>query len=55
MCRETDQLRMAAYLLVALASFITGLVFGQLGGESHGISRINWPAQTVPHPRTLNP
>ncbi len=53
---EEERSRAWTYLLVALAAFVAGLAMGQLGSvRGQGHSRIDWPAPSVPHPRTLTP
>ena len=45
-----------SYVLVALAAFLVGMALGQLGAvREPGRSRIDWPAPTAPHPRSLQP
>ncbi len=54
--RRMDDQHKLGYVLVAFAAFIAGLVLSHLSDErAAGGSRIQWPAPTVPHPRTLPP
>jgi hypothetical protein len=56
MVMEDERSRAWAYLLVAVAGFLLGMAMGQLGAmREPGRSRIEWPAQTPPHPRALQP
>jgi hypothetical protein len=56
MSPPVDRLRLGAYVAVALAGLLTGIILGQVGSaNTGGASRIAWPAPTQPHPRTLNP
>jgi|HubBroStandDraft_5_1064220.scaffolds.fasta_scaffold431241_2 hypothetical protein len=44
------------YVLVALVAFVIGVALGQLGAvREPGPSRVDWPAPTTPHPRSLQP
>jgi hypothetical protein len=53
---EDERSRLWAYLLVAVAAFLVGMAMGQLGAmRVAGHSRIEWPAQAVPHPRSIQP
>ena len=56
MAQEIDRPRFWAYAFVALAGLLAGLALGQLGAvREPGRSRVDWPAQTVPHPRSIQP
>jgi hypothetical protein len=56
MVMEDERSRYWTFLLVALAAFIVGMAMGQLSAtRGVGGSRIPWPAQAVPHPRSLQP
>jgi hypothetical protein len=50
-----DPLRSAAYWLVAIAAFMTGLLVSQMAERARPASRVEWPAPapTKPHPRSL--
>jgi hypothetical protein len=52
-----DPLRLAAYTIVAVAAFLTGLLLGSLSVTAPSGSRIEWPssAPSKPHPRSLQP
>jgi hypothetical protein len=53
---DEERSRTWAYLLVAVAAFLAGMAMGQVGSlRGSGRSRIEWPAPSVPHPRTLPP
>lgn len=54
---QEDGLRHAAYVAIAVAAFVTGLLLGQLSDQAPGGSRIAWPSPTSlqPHPRSLQP
>lgn len=48
--------RYFAYVAIALAGLLAGMALGQLESmREPGRSRIDWPTQSQPHPRTLNP
>jgi hypothetical protein len=47
-----DRLRFAALVLVAMAGFVAGLLYGQLGANAGG-SRVDWTGSRVAHPRSL--
>ncbi len=42
-------------MLVAIVSFVAGMMLGRLGAVRGGGSRIEWPKSPVPHPRSLEP
>jgi hypothetical protein len=45
-----------SFVLVGLVAFVIGMALGQLGAvREPGPSRVDWPAPTTPHPRSLQP
>ena len=52
--RETDRLRVGAYVLVAVIAFLVGMILGTLRDTSTGGSRVGWPLPPS-NPRSLNP
>ena len=53
MTQENDRLRSFAYVLVALAALLTGVVLGQLIGPPERGSRADWPEPAMPRPRKI--
>lgn len=53
-CEGEDRLRTAAYILVATAAFVAGILFGNLGAVPGSGSRGEWPKPAVAHPRSLD-
>jgi hypothetical protein len=54
--QKSDSAWLWPYVLVALAAFVIGIALGQLGAvREPGASRVDWPAPTTPHPRSLQP
>ena len=49
--------RSVAYVVIAIVSFIAGVMVGQLAGPPRGDSRVGWPTpdSVRPHPRSLQP
>jgi hypothetical protein len=41
--RDASWLRVSAYVAIAIAALIAGLMMGQIGGEAPAGSRIAWP------------
>ena len=55
---EEDRLRYVAYVVIAMAALIVGLILGRLSGPiTLHDSRIAWPSpdSILPHPRSLQP
>ena len=52
--RETDRLRVGAYVLVAVVAFLAGMILGTLSDTSTGGSRVGWPPPPT-NPRALSP
>jgi hypothetical protein len=56
MVSEIESRRTWAYVLIALGGFIAGLAIGQWAAvHGPGGSRVQWPTQALPHPRSLEP
>jgi len=51
MSEKHDAPRYALYVLVALATFVAGLMLGAAGRNSSGGSRVDWPQPA--HPRRI--
>ena len=52
--RETDRLRVGAYVLVAVVAFLAGMILGTLSDTSSSGSRVGWPPPPT-NPRALSP
>ncbi|HUJ43728.1 MAG TPA: hypothetical protein VLW52_08990 [Opitutaceae bacterium] len=52
--RQPDRLRLWAYVLIALAALLTGVILGILSGPTLGGPRGGGPPPAV-NPRSLNP
>jgi hypothetical protein len=53
---ENDAEHGFALVLVGLACLIAGIILGQFFAELRkGERTMDWPATSVPHPRTLRP
>jgi hypothetical protein len=52
---KKDSLRIAAYVLIAIIAFVTGMLVGNSRAPAKGGSRIEWPSSESlrPHPRSL--
>ena len=50
--KNPDRARLTAYVLVAVAAFLAGLIIGVATGSGTGGSRADWPP---PNPRALSP